>query len=87
MSTAIDSYDDTILSNLQGAFTPQAAQDILQLAFSTEQKERMQELASKAREGDLTDVERSEADSFERVSSLLGILQSMARTSLQRSAS
>jgi hypothetical protein len=45
----------------------------------------MHELAEKARSGELTDEERLEADGYERVSSLLGILQSKARLSLKQS--
>ena len=87
MSPTIETYDDTILANLNGAMTPQAAEGILSLGFSEQQRQRMQDLASKARGDDLTDQEREEANSFERVSSLLGILQSRARLSVKQAAS
>ena len=45
----------------------------------------MEELAAKARAGELSDQERVETDNFEQVSSLLGILQSRARMALKRS--
>ncbi|MBC8291146.1 MAG: hypothetical protein H8E37_12600 [Planctomycetes bacterium] len=86
MSTTVKSYDDTILANLDGALTAQAAEGILSLRFSDPQQRQMRDLAQKARSGDLTDQERAEADSFERVSSLLGILQSKARISLRQAA-
>ena len=87
MSPTIETYDDTILANLHGVMTPEAAEGILSLGFSEEQRRRMQGLASKARSGDLTDEEREEASSFERVSSLLGILQSRARVSVKQAGS
>ena len=84
MSTTVETYDDTILTNLDGVLTSQAAEGILSLGFSEQQQQRMRELAGKARSGDLTEQERAEADSFERVSSLLGILQSKARVSMRQ---
>jgi hypothetical protein len=87
MNPTIETYDDTILANLSGAMTPQAAEAILSLGFSEQQRQRMQNLTSKARSGDLTEEEREEANSFERVSSLLGILQSRARVSVKQAAS
>lgn len=85
MSSQTEAFDDTILSHLDGDFTPQAAQSILSIGFSEAQQSRMKELAGKARLGELSSNERAEADSFERVSSLLGILQSKARRAMQES--
>jgi hypothetical protein len=47
----------------------------------------MLDLAEKAREGSLTPAEQGELESYERVGSLLGILQSKARTSLKKESS
>ncbi|TWT39260.1 hypothetical protein Enr8_09580 [Blastopirellula retiformator] len=44
-------------------------------------------LAAKARSGELTQQERDEAESYERISSLLGILQSRARIAMTRTSS
>ena len=85
MASKTESYEDTILSELKGTLTPQAAEGILHFGFSDRQRQRMHELAEKARSGELTDEERLEADGYERVSSLLGILQSKARLSLKQS--
>lgn len=85
MSSLVASYDDAILSGLEGSLTPQAAQSLLTLSFSGTQQQRMSELAELARKGELTDEQREEANSFERVSSLLGIIQSQARMSLKNS--
>ncbi len=83
----METYDDVILTNLTGTLNPQAAEAILSLGFSDQQQQRMRELAEKARSGELTEQEREEASSFERVGSLIGILQSRARISLKQTAS
>jgi hypothetical protein len=64
-------------------FSEDAAKAILRLSFAEEDRQRMAQLATKAREGSLTSDEHLEADSYERVSSLLGILKSKARRSLR----
>ncbi|MEQ9406361.1 MAG: hypothetical protein RIK87_01490 [Fuerstiella sp.] len=87
MSQSIKTYDDTILTNLSGTLSPQAAEGILSLNFSDEQRKTMTLLAEKARAGELSEDEREQATSFERVSSLLGILQSRARVALRSAAS
>ena len=63
------------------------AREFLAYGFGEKDRERMQELSEKARQGTLTSDEAQEADGFERVGSLLGILQSKARQSLRRTAS
>ncbi len=83
MSTSFETYDHTILSNLEGSLTPQAAEGILVIGFSEQQKQKMQSLAEKARDGTISPKEREEATSFERISSLVGILQSRARITLR----
>lgn len=87
MSAVVETYDDRILANLDGGLSPQAAREVLAFNFSASQRQRMQELAAKARSGEATEEERAEADSFERVSSLLGILQSQARMALKQAGS
>lgn len=85
MDTASISYD-TIFSELESDFTPQAAEGVLSLDFSQRQRDRMDELAAKARDGELTDDERSEAESYERAGAILSILQSRARMALRHVA-
>jgi len=87
MTQSMKTYDDTILSNLNGSISPQAAEGILSLGFSEEQQAKMKTLAEKARTGELSLQEREEASSFERISSLLGILQSRARITLRQTSS
>lgn len=62
---------------------PSVAAELLKWGFDESDKQRMIELASKAREGTLTPEEQEETESFERVSSFLGLIKSRARRSLQ----
>jgi hypothetical protein len=59
------------------------AQEFLAYTFAEKDRERMRELSEKARQGTLTAEETAEAEGFERVGSLLGILQSKARQSIR----
>jgi hypothetical protein len=85
--THSDTSELAILSRVlrpeQPAFSPAAAHDILALDFSAEDKDRMQELAAKARAGTLTAAEEAEITNYERIGHLLNILQSKARRSLK----
>lgn len=91
MSTISPSIDAEILSRVidpaQPTLSPEAANSILALTFAEQDRRRMRELAEKARQGTLTVVEQAEADGYERVGSLLGLLQSKARLSLRKSTS
>jgi hypothetical protein len=63
-------------------FSPEAARDILALEFDQADKDRMRQLSAKARAGTLTVEEDAEADRYELIGHLLGIMQSKARRSL-----
>lgn len=63
--------------------SPEAAEGILAVGFSQADKDRMNTLAAKAREGTLTPDEHAEAEAYSRIGSLLGILKSKARQSLK----
>ena len=82
------SHDASILGRLvqpeQPTLAPEAARAILELHFGPSDVERMNELASKARKGTLTEDERHETESYERIGSFVGLMQSKARRSLQR---
>ncbi len=60
-----------------------AAEEILKFSFSDIDRQRMSELAAKARAGALTPDEQAETDGYERIDSLLGFLKSKARLSLR----
>src|SRR4051794_15554848 len=57
----------------------EAAKSILRLEFAPEDKDRMHELAAKARNGSLTPAEQDETRNYERVGNLLALMKSNAR--------
>jgi hypothetical protein len=63
--------------------TPTAARALLKLQFSTQDIERMHELSAKARAGTLSNEEDEEAETYERVGTVLDILHSQARRALK----
>jgi len=60
-----------------------AARSLLRLEFAPEDKDKMRELAAKARDGSLTAVEQEEIRSYERVGNLLALMKSTARHRLK----
>ncbi len=66
--------------------SPDAARAILELEFPQEDRERMHELAAKARGGELSPEEQEEADSYGFVGSLLSIPKSKTRQALKRNS-
>jgi hypothetical protein len=88
-STTMNSTESAILARViapEGPSLPHAvATELLKWGFSESDQQRMSELAAKARAGTLTMDESVEAESFERVSSFLGLVKSKARSSLQTS--
>ncbi len=89
-STAVKNEADilsrVIAPNKQD-FPPAMADLILGFNFPQDDIDRMDELARKAREGTLTDEEEAEINAYERVGHFLSLLQSKARTSLNREQS
>jgi hypothetical protein len=66
------------------SLTPEAARALLQLNFTAADHARMQELAGKSNEGELTVDERRELESYVFVGDVLGILKAKARRSLRK---
>src|SRR5262245_55707179 len=64
----------------------EAARYFLRMEFTPEDKDRMHELAGKAREGLLTASEREEIKNYERVGNLLALLKSKARQRLKKAS-
>jgi hypothetical protein len=64
--------------------SPPAARALLKLRFADQERNRMAELAAKARAGTLTLDEGRETDAYERLGCLLDILHSQARRALKR---
>ncbi len=87
MSTVtIDSTELSILSRVIApqapTLSPAVAEEVLQWGFSDADRERMSELAAKARQGVLDEEDAAAVDAYERVSSFLGLVKSKARRSL-----
>ena len=72
-----------VISPNEAHLSPTVATELLKWGFDESDQRRMNELAAKARQGVLTPEEQEETDSFERVSSFLGLIKSKARRSLQ----
>ena len=83
---ALPPNDATLLSRVLEPDKPllsaAAAESILALDFPPAERDRLKELANKARSGDLSPGEQQEIDSYGRVGSLLSILKSKARKTL-----
>ena len=87
MSQMTLTFDASILERVVSPEEPSlaaaAARAMLLFAFPERDHVRMHELSEKARQGALTPDEEAEADSYERIGSLLGLLQSKARLTLR----
>lgn len=84
MSTITDA---TLLSRLVLDDLPaEMAQALLRLRWDQKDLDRLHDLVMKNQDGALTPSERSELDSYLRVSSLLDLMHARARRSLQRHA-
>jgi hypothetical protein len=66
---------------------PEVARYLLSLDFCQSDRDRMHELAAKAREGTLTAAEQHEAESYERIGHLVALWRSKARKSLKTASS
>ncbi len=66
-----------------GGMSRDVAEYLLSIDFDADDTERMNALAERAREGNLTTEEAAELDSYLNVGSLLSILQSKARRLLK----
>lgn len=64
--------------------SPGAAEYLLSIQFDDHDIARMNELSQLAREGTLSNEQRSELDSYIHVSNLVATIQSKARRALQR---
>jgi hypothetical protein len=72
-----------VLEPTQPTLTAAAARAFLALDFTQADKDRMRQLAAKAREGTLSPSEQTETNNYERVGHFLSMLHSKARRSLK----
>jgi hypothetical protein len=75
-----------LLGPANSTLTPEAARAILAIDFPQSDKDRMDELAAKARKGTLTPREKEEIDTYGRIGCFLSMMQSKARLSLRSAA-
>lgn len=73
-----------VINPEQGGLPAQAARAILDLKLPPRDRDRVNELAAKAREGTLSSDERTELDEYERIAAMLELMQSKARLSLKQ---
>ena len=78
---------DRFLRPFSECLTPEVAQRIVNLQLDLQSQARLDELATKANEGQLTDDERQEYEEFVEGIDLMGILKARARTVLAKHAS
>jgi hypothetical protein len=76
---------DRFLRPLTDCLTPEVAQRIVNLQLDAQSQARLDELAAKANDGQLTDDERQEYEEFVEGIDLMGILKARARTVLAQS--
>ena len=89
MSTVVGSSQAAIFGRLieadQEVLSPDLARYLLRLSFPRPDRERVNELAAKARAGTLSVEERDELDRYNLAGDVLALWQSKARRSLSRS--
>lgn len=73
-----------LLAPERNDLVPEAARFILGLSFGGADVERMNELASKARDGALSSEELEELNEYRRAGDILALMQAKARRSLSQ---
>lgn len=88
MSTSHDNTVlDEVLDPVAHCFTPDVARRIVAWQADPKLQLRLDELAAKANEGELTDQEREQYDAYVEAIDLISILQAKARKILATTAS
>jgi hypothetical protein len=77
---------DRVLEPFTHCLTPEVARRIAELRADSSTQARVEELADKANEGQLTTEERAEYDAYRSAFHFVTILQSKARTLLKEAA-
>jgi hypothetical protein len=76
---------DKMLEPVARCFTPAVAKEIAELRADPPTQARIDQLAVKCNEGELTEAEKREYGAYVEAIDLIGILQAKARTLLKRS--
>lgn len=77
---------DRLLSPVIECLTRESAERLAELQADPEAQARIDELAGKCTEGDLTQEEREEYEAYVRASDIIAILQAKARKQFSRDA-
>jgi hypothetical protein len=72
-------YLDRLLDPLSRCLTPEAAGRVVQLRADPQLQARIDELAGKCTESELTEEERVEYEAYVRTGNLIAVLQAKAR--------
>lgn len=86
-SMATASLLDKIFDPLGDVMTPETAARLVDMQADEDVQRRIDELADKCTEGQLTEEERHEYDTYIRAIDFISIMQSKARQVLQRNGS
>jgi hypothetical protein len=73
-----------VINPSEGGMPVEAARVMLQFKLAPSDRDRVNELAAKARNGSLTPDEEAQLREYERVAALVELLQSKARVSLKQ---
>jgi hypothetical protein len=85
MATATD-FLDRVLDPVSDCFTPAMAERLLRIEVDTATQARIDDLADKCTEGELTAEERAEYEMYVRVGELIAVLRAKAQSFLRESA-
>jgi hypothetical protein len=77
---------DRLFEPMSKTLSLEAARSFMCLEFPQKDKDRMHELAAKARAGSLTSAEQDEIGNYEHVGNLLALWKSKARLRLKKSS-
>jgi hypothetical protein len=77
---------DRILEPVSRCLTPEVAKHLVDLRADPQTQARIDELADKSNEGELTDAERAEYETYVRAIDFITILQLKARSLLESHA-
>ena len=75
---------DRLLDPLEGILTPEVARQIVDLRADAATQRRIDDLAEKSTEGQLSAAEEAEYDDYVEAIDIIGILQAKARSAIAR---
>lgn len=81
-STVPTSIFDQLLQPVADSLTPEVAQRLVDIRVDEATQARIDELADKCTEGELTDEERSQYESYVHAIEMISLLQAKARQTL-----